>query len=510
MSISINTPGAPADAVGAADRETLHELGIPQELNRRMTGFGAFAVPLSTTSVLTGVPAMFAFSMVTGGPAALIWAWLIGGPLVLCVPYSMAEICSAYPASGALYFWSDKLATKHHRIASWVTAWVNGIGQIAGTAGAAYSMALFLGAYLAFKTGWSPTLHETFEIFLGLLVLAGLVNSFAVRLVMWLNEVSVWVHVLVSVAIVAALALVPAHHQSASFAFTKLVNDTGQPHMGYALLLAPLTLLYTMTGLDAPGHMSEETQRATVNAPKAMVRSAWLTWVLGLALILALTFAIQNYNGEAAGQFGVAPASILVDALPNWMATVLIPGLLVGTAFCLFACVTATSRQFFGAGRDAVYPFSRRLHSTWRRFRSPVFATWFAIFWMAVIGLSTFWSYYAFLGLTALASAGLFGAYIIPVLLRLKAGDRFTPGPFTLRHPKLIGCVSIGFVTVFGLAALLPTTWPITLHDFNWAPVGLAVTLVLVLVWYGIGGRHSYTGTRQFTVEQIAEIEADL
>ena len=79
----------------------------------------------------------------------------------------MAEICSAYPASGALYFWSDKLATKHHRIASWITAWVNGIGQVAGTAGAAYSMALFLGAYISFKTGWSPTLHETFAMFLG-------------------------------------------------------------------------------------------------------------------------------------------------------------------------------------------------------------------------------------------------------------------------------------------------------------------------------------------------------
>lgn len=508
MSAFLQDGTASADAL-AADRQLLNALGIPQELNRRMTRFGAFAVPLSTTSVVTGVPAMFAFAMVTGGPAALVWSWLICGPILLTVPYAMGEICSAYPASGALYFWSDKLASKHHRIWSWITAWLNGIGQIAGSAGAAYSMALFIGAFTAFKFGWAPTLHQTFAIFVGLLVLAGLVNSFAVRFVMWLNEISVWVHVLVVVAIVISLALVPAHHQSVSFVFTKLVNDTGQGHMAYALLLAPLTLLYTMTGLDAPGHMSEETEHATINAPLAMVRSALWTWLLGLALILALLFAIQSYDSEAASSFGVAPASIMVDALPNTGATVLIIGLLLGQGFCLFACVTATSRQFFGAGRDSIFPLSKYLHSTWRRFRSPLAATWYAVVLMVVLGMFTFWSYFFFLALTALAACALFAAYIIPVALRLKAGDRFTPGSFKLRRPKLVGGVAVGYVSVFGLAALLPATFPIARHTFNWAPVVLAATLVLVLVWFATRGRRTYTGTKQFTAEQIAEIEAD-
>jgi hypothetical protein len=36
----------------------------------------------------------------------------------------MAEICSAYPTSGGLYYWSAKLAGKKWApLASWVTGW---------------------------------------------------------------------------------------------------------------------------------------------------------------------------------------------------------------------------------------------------------------------------------------------------------------------------------------------------------------------------------------------------
>jgi len=40
------------------------------------------------------------------------------------VALSMAEICSAYPTSGGLYYWSAKLAGEDWApLASWVTGW---------------------------------------------------------------------------------------------------------------------------------------------------------------------------------------------------------------------------------------------------------------------------------------------------------------------------------------------------------------------------------------------------
>jgi len=511
MSIPTDAPAAPPGAGPTADIDKLHELGYPQQLHRRMTRFGAFAVPLSTTSVLTGVPAMFAFAMLVGGPAPLVWTWILLGPLVLCVAAAMAEVCSAFPISGALYYWSDKLATKHKRLAAWTTAWLNGLGQIAGTAGASFSMALFVGAFVSFKWGVTITPGITFAVFLGLLIAGALLNSFTVRLVMWLNEASVVVHVAGVVCISGALFAIPSHHQSAHFVLTTIVNDTGQSHTWYVWLLAPLTLMYTMTGIDAPGHMSEETERATVNAPNAMVKSVLWTWILGFVLILALLFGIQHYTAEASGSFGVAPASILVDALPNALATLFIVWLLVGQFFCIVACQTATSRQFYGAGRDNVYPGGHWLHSTNRRTGAPVRAVWVSAILMAVIGLPAYLvSNWFFLAITSVASAALFLSYIIPVFLRLKAGSRFTPGDYKIRSPRLIAALAVVYVVAAAILACMPNTFPITESDLNWAPVMIGGALVLVLAWFAFGGRHTYTGPRRYSPEEIARIENEV
>lgn len=511
MSIPTDEAAAPIDEVAAADLAKQHELGYPQQLQRRMTRFGAFAVPFSTTSMLTGISAMLGFAMLFGGPAPLVWSWIVLGPAVLCVAASMAEICSAYPISGALYYWSDQLAVKHKKLASWMTAWLNGLGQIAGTAGASYSMALFAGAFAAFKWGVAATPGLTLVIFLVILAVCALLNSFAVRVVMWLNQVSVWVHVAGALVISGALVFVPGHHQSARFVFTGIVNETGFHHTWYVWLLAPLTLMYTMTGIDAPGHMSEETERASVNAPNAMVKSVLWTWILGLVLILALLFGAQNYMGEATGSFGVAPASIIIDALPNWAATALIVWLLVGTFFCIIACLAATSRQFYGAGRDRVYPFGAYLHSTGRRSKAPVRAVWVSATLMAALGsLTYFVSDWFFLAITSVASAALFLSYIIPVFLRLKAGNRFTPGDYKIRKPRLKAGVAVFYVVAAAVCACLPYQFPIARSTFNWASVAIAVTLVLLFAYFVVGGRRTYTGPRRYSPEEIARIEADV
>jgi hypothetical protein len=50
--------------------------------------------------------------------------WLVVAVVNGCVALSMAEICSAYPTSGGLYYWSAKLAGKKWApLASWVTGW---------------------------------------------------------------------------------------------------------------------------------------------------------------------------------------------------------------------------------------------------------------------------------------------------------------------------------------------------------------------------------------------------
>jgi amino acid transporter len=500
---------------GAApdDVARLHQIGYPQQLVRRMGPFGAFAVPFSNISILTGPVTLFGFALATGGPVALVWTWLVLGPLVLCVALALAQICAAFPTSGALYYWSAQLARRHKVLASWVTAWLNALGQLAGTAAAAYSTALFLGAFLALFWGFTITPVETLGLFAVIIVVCAAANSCAVQIVSVLNRGSVLVHVGGVAVIAVALFALPVRHQSVAFVFGHFANTTGFHSTLYVWLLAPLTIMYTMTGLDSPGHMAEETDRAASTAPRAIVRAVFWSWILGFVIILALLFAIQHYSAEASGgAYGVAPAAIIADALGGALAKVLIGWIILAQLLCVMSCFTAMSRMFFACGRDHVFPFGPFLHSVSGRHNVPVRAVWVSALLAFLLGLpAARHSLVLFYAVTGVASTALFLSYAIPIALRLRAGNQFAPDTvWRLPARRLIGTLAVGYVAIAAVLACLPTVYPITTGTFNYTSVALLLTLLGVGCYFAVHGRATYHGPRRFTAREIAVIEDGL
>lgn len=168
------------------------------------------------------------------------------------------------------------------------------------TAGIDFGAASFLGAYLNLQFDFEVTPGRTILLFAAILVLHGLLNTFGVRIVGLLNSVSVWWHVVGVAVIVGALAFAPDSHQSASFVFTKFVNNTGWGSGFYVVLIGLLMAQYTFTGYDASAHMTEETHDASTAGPKGIVRSIWTSWIAGFVLLLGFTFAIQSYQEPSA------------------------------------------------------------------------------------------------------------------------------------------------------------------------------------------------------------------
>lgn len=83
-----------------------------------------FAFSFSIISVLTGITTLYNTGLRFGGPISLVYGWLIAGVFTMFVGLSMGEICSSYPTSGGLYYWSAKLAgPKWAPFASWMTGW---------------------------------------------------------------------------------------------------------------------------------------------------------------------------------------------------------------------------------------------------------------------------------------------------------------------------------------------------------------------------------------------------
>src|SRR5215472_17719475 len=93
----------------AQDIKRLHGLGYAQELFRTMGGFSNFAISFTIISVLSGCLTLFYTGITTSGFAAGSLGWPLVTIFVVIVALGMAELASAYPTAGGLYYWSSKL-----------------------------------------------------------------------------------------------------------------------------------------------------------------------------------------------------------------------------------------------------------------------------------------------------------------------------------------------------------------------------------------------------------------
>ena len=117
------------ESVPSTDEEQLARLGYQQELHRRLSGFSNFAVSFSIISILAGAITSYGIAMNAGGPLAIVLGWLFVGIMVTFVALAMAEVCSAYPTAGALYWWAAALAKRNKPAWAWFVGWFNFLGE---------------------------------------------------------------------------------------------------------------------------------------------------------------------------------------------------------------------------------------------------------------------------------------------------------------------------------------------------------------------------------------------
>ena len=499
-------------AVLSSDEHRLHQLGYTQELARSMSAFSNFAVSFSIISVLSGCLTLYGFGMATGGPALITWGWPLVGLMTLFVGLAMAEVCSSYPTAGGPYYWAAELAPSRGPAWSWFTGWFNFMGQVAVTAGIDFGAAFFLNALLEMQFGFAATPVHTITLFGVILVVHGVLNSFGVRLVSVFNNVSVWWHVIGVLIIVGALVLLPDHHASAGFVFTKFVNNTGFHNPIYVGLLGLLLAQYTFTGYDASAHMTEETHDAARSGPRGIVMSILVSLVAGWVLLLGITFAIRDYNGALSSATGVPPAQIFIDAIGTTGAKLLLVIAIGAQFFCGMASVTANSRMIYAFSRDGALPGSRIWHKINPRTKTPTNAIWLAAGGAFLLGLPYLWNATAYAAVTSVSVIGLYIAYVIPVLLKLRQGSGFERGPWHLgRWSRPVGIIAVGWTALITVLFMLPTASPVTASNFNYTPIAVLAVLAFAGVWWLVSARRWFTGPKIYgTPEELAALEQEL
>ena len=508
-----------------SDEALLHRLGYAQVLYREMGGFSNFAISFTIISILSGCLNSYFYAFNYGGPVVITWGWLLIGAFSVVIALALGEIASAMPTAGALYFWASKLGGP---VWGWFTGWFNLIGQIAVTAAIDYGGAIFTTAllnlvfpdYIGTGTG---TLFVVYTVIIALHIALNLAN---VNLLAQLNTFSAWWHMAGVLIIVVVLIVVPRQHQSAAFVFGQTINNSGfggenfgQPEFWFVFGLGLLMSAYTITGYDASAHMSEETRGASRAAAWGMVMSVVVSVVFGFILLVAITFAVPDVQGVVdAGANAVAYIwrTSLGDA---WAIFLLVIGA-VAQFFCGTASVTSASRMMFAFSRDRAVPGS----TLWRKVaqnRVPV---------NAVLAIGTLaWALMlptlingaiGYLVGTSIAVIGLSIAFVFPIFLRIRAGDRFERGAWSLgKHYKWVSPLAVTYIILSCILFLLPVS-PKGVPgaaDFDWtvvnyAPLTVGAALLLFGGWYALSAKNWFTGPVRESGDEtgLEDIEREL
>jgi amino acid transporter len=499
------------------DAQDLAKLGYKEELQRAWSGFSNFAISFTIISVLAGTFTTFGQAWNAGGPVAISIGWPVICLLVLTVAVSMSELTSAFPTAGGPYWWAARLGGPGW---SWFTGWFNIVGLVGIVASVGYGAASFLYALLGLYgldvlgINFGDDKHvlaETFVLFLIILGLYAVLNIFSSPLVALFNNISVGWHVLGVAVIIALLIFVPTDHQSASFVFGHKLNNTGfgggtTTGLPFWILVLPIGFLltmYTQTGYDASAHTAEETRGASIAAAQGVWRSVFFSAVIGWFVLLALVFAATHVNDINTGGGGSIP--VMTSAMDAWAAKLAILIATVGQLFCGMAGLTSASRTWYAFSRDRAIPgwgLFRRLN----HHRVPSYAVLAVTLFSLIVSIPALWGNkagfpFAFFALTGICTVGLYLAYIIPVYLRLRHGDRFEAGPWNLgRHYKWINIVACIFVVITVISLDLPFTsaavpWnsDFDATAFNYTPLVILVGLI-VAVWWAVSAKNHYTG----------------
>jgi amino acid transporter len=524
------------------DTKRLHELGYAQELDRKMSGFSNFAISFTIISILSGCLTVYQYGLLHGGPPVMNWGWLFVGVMVIFAGLSMAEICSAYPTAGGLYYWSAKLAPgKSGPVWSWFTGWFNLLGQVAVTAGISFGCTFSVAAFLGEWTGNSYWLSpgHVLALLAVILFIQGLLNTFSIRLVALLNDVSVYWH-LIGVAIIFVMLYWAPHsheHQSISFMFGSEGWNAFKGLSGFAaplfvIALGMLNAQYTFTGYDASAHVSEETVQANVQAAKGIVRSIWVSMIAGFILLVGVSYAIPHfvhpvtfagvsfgsYTELATGGYGAYAqgtpwAVVFLAAAGRSAALLLILIVAVAQFLCGMSSVTANSRMIYAFSRDGAVPGHNFWHHVSKKHRVPVRSAWFGAVGAFIISIPYMWNYAAYYAVVGTAVVGLYIAYLTPVFLRRINPKAFVPGPYVLNKTVslVIGWIAVIWVVFICIILLLPQLTPITKLNFNYAPVAVGGVFAFAGIWWLVSARKWFKGPKiQGSAEELAEIERDL
>jgi amino acid transporter len=534
------------------DVHDLHKMGYAQQLFREMGGFSNFAVSFSIISILTGAMLLYGYGLKFAGPVINTIGWPVISLFVMCIAASMAEIASAYPTAGGLYYWAFRLGNKKW---AWTGAWLNMVGQITITAGIDIAAAIYIVGLLSRGFGVDPnTVIPVFGsltnwffyvfVMIVLMIPQVLFNIFGIKLTTKLTDFSVWWHIGGVLIMALLFTLFSKTHNSLAFVLSGVntINPLdaasatfADGSTGPALIIGSLTLhsplfaiipgltsLYkaapfafvfvlaflqaqwTYTGFDASANVAEETVMARLNSAWGVFLSVAISAIVGYIVLMALTFAIPDIAATVNDPYPVL--YIAYSNLSLFMANLI--GIIVfgGMWLCGLASITNMSRMWFAFARDGGMPGSDTIKKIDPKWRTPINAI--LITTVLAILLTVYSAAYSVI--TSISTITLYIAYNIPVYLNLrnklqKKGE-FTNennAPWKLKKWGVpLNFIAVAYTVFITILFCLPPNELVL-----WT---MLVISLLLFVYWQVYAKNRFKGPQEVSEADLQRIEHEM
>ncbi|OJJ51420.1 hypothetical protein ASPZODRAFT_56915 [Penicilliopsis zonata CBS 506.65] len=489
------------------DELLLARIGYKQELRREFSKWSTVSYAISILGVLGSVPATIGSPLAAGGPATAVWCWLIGSCMAMCIGSSVAELVSAYPTAGGMYFVTKYVVPESQvPLFSWVQGWCNLLGQTAGVSSVAYSVSQMILACVSlnsdFQDGtyaYSPTALQTVILAIGLLCIMGVICSLSTKT---LHRIILWfapINISGTIAICIALLYLTPDKQSATWVFTHVTDGSGWGSKTFSFLLGFISVAWTMTDYDGTTHMSEETHDAAVRGPVAIRTAVLVSGLFGWMLTVSICFCLNDFEGILQSPTGLPAAQIFFNAGGKTGGTIMWAFATLIQFFTGCSAMLADTRMAYAFARDEALPFSSFLSKVNQYTHTPVNAVWFVVFFSVCLNCIAIGSTETATAIFNVTAPALDLSYVSVILAHqiYKSKVKFIEGPFTLgAWGTPINMVSIIWVLFISTVLFFPTTVPVTAENMNYAICVAAFIAIFALLWWFISARRKYTGPR--------------
>ncbi|EHL03464.1 putative Uncharacterized amino-acid permease [Glarea lozoyensis 74030] len=461
-----------------ADEAALVALGYKQEFKREFSLWTTFCVSFAVLGLLPSFASTLYYGMGYAGPGGMVWGWLISWFFIQCVAMSMAELCSSMPTSGGLYYAAAVLAPPGYGpFVAWITGWSNWMVQVTAS---------------ITHPSYVPTDYQTFLLTVFVMCIHGCISSMPTLWIARFNSVGSTLNI---IALLVVIIMIPASVTG---------SDTHPKFF-------PSKEVWTMSGYDAPFHLSEECSNAAIAAPRAIVLTSGIGGLAGWALQLVVAYTVADIPAVLESDLGQPWASYLVQVMGQKTALAILSLTIMCGFFMGQGCMVAASRVTFAYARDDCFPFSSWIKQVNMHTFTPVNAVWFNTVIGCALLLLIFGGSVAIGAIFSVGAIAAFVAFTIPIFIRVFfVGDRFRRGPWHLgKFSKPIGSMACAFILVMMPILCFPSVRGnnLTAELMNWTIVVYGVPMFFVIVWWFVSAHKWFKGPKVNVEHAIHERE---